>query len=559
MNRIWKTGTSISLVMALGIVTACGSQNTSPGENAQGQPVKSNEAIADPTAKYDPPIEVTTVRAVSNIQFDDGETIDHNAVYDAYEQDLGIKIKNKWVSDKYSEKLKISIASNDIPDFFKVSASELQQLYEADMIMDLTEVFEQYATQTTKDWFRLDGGRQLSTATFDNQLMAIPATDNPYNSSNYLWIRQDWLDKLGLPAPQTMQDVLNIAKEFAVKDPGGSGKNYAFAINGSFIKGGAYDLQGFFNGYHAHPGIWVKDDDGKLIYGTIMPEMKEALKQLQELYNAGLIDPEFSVKDGDKVNELVAANQIGMAYGAFWLSIWPLQAAAVQNKQLVQDWQAFPIVSVDDQPAKSSTDTGVSSYYVISKKAKNPEAVIKIINKWIEVQMNLTDDNKVYMFGKSGIDKSALLWKINPTVFFAQDENLPAGQLLPQAIEAKDPSLIGPNPEMNSRYKRVEQYLAGDTNMWNEWAISKPGGSFAIMHQYHEENRYQMDEFYGTLTPTMLEKKGLLDEKAKEFFTKIIMNSIPVDDFDKFVDEWNKLGGEQMTREVNEWYETVKK
>ncbi|MEH7014338.1 extracellular solute-binding protein [Neobacillus niacini] len=556
MGRLLKMGMYLALIFMLSFVTACADKSS--GVTPQ-QKEKNNDVVTDPMAKYDPPIEVTTVRAVSNIVFDKGETIDDNAVYDAYEKDLGIKIKNKWVSDKYSEKLKLSIASNDIPDFMKVSASELNQLYEADMIMDLTEIFDKYATKATKEWFHLDGGRQLLTATFDDKLMAIPATDNPYNSSSYLWIRKDWLEKLNLSAPKTMDDVFNIIDEFSANNPGGKGKTYSFAINKDFLNSGAYDLQGFFNGYHAYPGSWVKGPDGELMYGTIAPEMKSAIQKLQEMYKEGLIDPEFAVKDADTVNELVVSDQIGMAYGAFWLSIWPLQSAAIQNDKLAQDWQSYPIVSTDDQPAKSGTDNGVGAYFVISKNAKNPEAVMKIINKWIEVQTNLTDENKVYMFGKSGIDKSSLLWKINPTVFFAQDENLAAGKLLPKAIEAKDPSVIGSNPEMISRYKRVEKYLEGDLNMWNEWAISKPGGSFAIMDQYNEENRFQVDEFYGTLTPTMISKKGILDEKANEFYTKVIMNKASIDDFDKFVKEWKKLGGEQMTKEVNDWYKSKKK
>lgn len=559
-KRLMKLSLSILLVSALGAMTACNGSSSNQQQNDSSAPAEQKAgSTIDPMAKYDPPIELTTVRSVSNIKFDEGETIDKNAVYDAYEKDLGIKIKNTWVSDKYGEKLKISIASNDIPDFFRVSASELQQLQEADMIADLTDIFNDYATPTAKEWFNHDGGRQLSTATFNGRLMAIPGTDNPYNSSSYLWIRKDWLEKLGLPKPQTMQDVIKIAEEFAKQNPGGTGKTYAFALNSEYINNGAFDLQGFFNGYHAYPGIWVKDASGQLMNGTIMPEMKQALKQLQDMYKAGLIDPEFAVKDADKENELVVAGNIGMAYGAFWQSIWPLQSAAVQDGKLVQDWEAYPIVSIDDKPAKSATSIGVGSYFVVSKKAKHPEAVMKIVNKWIEVQTNLTDANKVYMFGKSGVDKSALLWKINPTVFFAQDENLPAGTLLPKAIEAKDPSLLGSNPEINSRYKRVEKYLAGDMSMWNEWAISKPGGSFAIMDQYDREKRYQVDEFYGTLTPAMLETQGILDEKTKEAFTKIIMNKVSVDEFDNFVEEWKKLGGEQMTKEANEWYASIKK
>ena len=43
-----------------------------------------------------------------------------------------------------------------------------------------------------------------------------------------------------------------------------------------------------------------------------------------------------------------------------------------------------------------------------------------------------------------------------------------------------------------------------------------------------------------------------------EKFTKIILGHDTVDSFDKFVEDWKKLGGDKITTEVNEWYATTK-
>ena len=43
-----------------------------------------------------------------------------------------------------------------------------------------------------------------------------------------------------------------------------------------------------------------------------------------------------------------------------------------------------------------------------------------------------------------------------------------------------------------------------------------------------------------------------------ESFTKIVLGG-SLDDFDKFVTSWKTLGGDQITKEVNEWYSTVNK
>ena len=54
----------------------------------------------------------------------------------------------------------------------------------------------------------------------------------------------------------------------------------------------------------------------------------------------------------------------------------------------------------------------------------------------------------------------------------------------------------------------------------------------------------------------MSEKLSTLKKQQLTDFTAIIMGK-DIDAFDTFVENWNKLGGEKMTEEVNEWYASV--
>lgn len=84
--------------------------------------------------------------------------------------------------------------------------------------------------------------------------------------------------------------------------------------------------------------------------------------------------------------------------------------------------------------------------------------------------------------------------------------------------------------------------------------VAKPHGSLDIMNQYLTGSRFWFDSFTGAPTATMIAKKSVLDQKEQELYTKIITGKAPIEDFDKFVTEWNSLGGGQMTQEVNDWY-----
>ncbi|MBP1988656.1 extracellular solute-binding protein [Paenibacillus eucommiae] len=559
MNKMKRIPLLCLMMAVMVLVSACGGSPASTSEGTK-KPAATDASTATPEAGKQT-VELTTIRSShKEIKFDAGETMDKNAVYDAYEKELGVAVKNLWVADgaQYEQKLKMSIASNDIPDFMVVSSTQLQQLIEADMIMDISSVYDKTATDATKAFLTKDGGNQMNSAKFGGKLMAIPATDSPFNGSTYLWVRKDWLKQLNLPEPKTMQDVIKISEAFTEQDPGGTGKSFGLTLTKE-LWSPAYGLTGFFNGYKAYPGQWIKNSDGKLVYGSIQPEMKTALKQLQDMFNAGQIDPEFGVKDAAKENELIAGNKLGMAYGAFWLSSYPLAEAAVKDGKLVQDWEAYPIVSIDAQPAKTQVASAAGSYWVISKDCKNPEAVIQILNKWIQIMEAPSDADKVYSFGNSLEDKGQNYWMLNPVLVYSQDQNVQAGELLPKAIEAKDPSLLGDNADRLGRYDHVQKYVSGDASMWFDWAISKPGGTFAIMNQYLKEDRYHFDAFYGAQTPTMTEKNAVLQTKMDEIFMKIIMNQVSVDEFDKFVQEWQNLGGETITKEVNDWYAAVSK
>ncbi|MNO01904.1 hypothetical protein D3C81_2221730 [compost metagenome] len=56
----------------------------------------------------------------------------------------------------------------------------------------------------------------------------------------------------------------------------------------------------------------------------------------------------------------------------------------------------------------------------------------------------------------------------------------------------------------------------------------------------------------------MKAKLDYLNKIENQTFNEIIYGKQPLDSFDSFVTTWNAGGGEQITKEVNEWYDNVK-
>ncbi len=72
-------------------------------------------------------------------------------------------------------------------------------------------------------------------------------------------------------------------------------------------------------------------------------------------------------------------------------------------------------------------------------------------------------------------------------------------------------------------------------------------------------NEGVMTKFQSTPTPTEIERGVDLQKLRDETMIGIITGQKPLSDFDKFVEQWKKLGGDQWTAEVNEWWATQNK
>ncbi|MFS0726764.1 extracellular solute-binding protein [Paenibacillus sp. 1P07SE] len=557
MNK--KTGLSatallLSTVLVLG---ACSTGNNDNGSNTgtNGQPADppaANHAPAEPLGKYDPPIEVSTVRFVNQaFKYDPGKSIDDNIWTDIFRDEYGIEVKNMWVVDEsqYRQKLNISIASGDIPDFMVVNKEEMLRMYESDQLEDLSGLLEDYGSDYLKELLDQDQGAALSTATFDGQLVGIPQmmVNGGVSTGEMIYLRYDWLQKLNLPEPKTIEDVVRIATAFAKEDPDGNGKHdtTGLGLNNELFQGHG-TVKGFFNGFNAYPNMWLEGEGGQLVYGSIQPEVKEALAQLREMYADGVIDQEFTVKPWNKLAEEIAADRLGIAYGTVSDGGHIHKASKENNPDAV--WRIYPIVGANGHEVQPQLGDTANNFYVVKKGAKHPEAMIKLANIYLEhyYLTSYVPDPNPFISRDDGIYPG----KYPPVVIDPLNVNLDAFRQVQEALAAGDGSQLGFPASVH--YDRLTQYAEGDETMWFSTIVFGELGSYSVIDYYEQNGMGIYNKYQGAATKTMSDKMASLDKMQEETFTKIIMGQAPLEAFDKFAEDWKKLGGDQITAEVNE-------
>lgn len=119
------------------------------------------------------------------------------------------------------------------------------------------------------------------------------------------------------------------------------------------------------------------------------------------------------------------------------------------------------------------------------------------------------------------------------------------------------------NAVEQSIYDKVKKWTdEKDETMWGFYRMLGNGGvgeiSQAAIEYYFDNNLWVYNAYRGAPTQTMSGKGSTLETLESEAFVKMIIGKKNIGEFDNFVAEWKKLGGDDVTREVNDWYKNTK-
>jgi len=501
-------------------------------------------AAPDPLGKYNPVIELTSVKATSTSDwFPEGDDINDNPLTRDLENELGIKVKYLWVADQtqYKNKLNLSIASGDIPDYFSVEGDMFKNLLESGVLADLTDVYEQYASSRLKDE-AASFEEGFNSAKQNGKLEAMPLMGFGTIALPIItWVRQDWMDSANLSFPETLDGLVEMAETFMEQHPG----SYGFALEKELTVNSLHTSIGFANAYHAYPGTWIKDDSGKIVYGSIQPEMKQYLKLMQELYKKGLIDKEFGVKDVNKVNEDIVSGKVGIEFGPQWLCFWPAPDAVKADSKAI--WKPYPVPSSDDKPVMYQGGWPVNGYYVVNKECKYPEAIIKMINNIVKGQYEGPPETS------TAAKYPELSWTSAPITFNFPARDYNRHVKMAEAIKTRDTSKLS-TEELISYDQAIDWADNRNPDGYGNYFQLSSEGSYSVIKKLVDGNRLLLTQLRGPMPAEYAEKDASLRKLELDTFTKIIMGAATLDEFDKFVENWKALGGDAATEDINKVY-----
>lgn len=511
--------------------------------------LSSSFALAEESEKYDPPITMSFGTPIDvndaniiNLEKQTGETIYDNRWTRLMKDELGIIVDYAWLApgEQYAQKLRLGMASNSLPDYFRLSDySDLKNMIEAGIVMDMTDIYEEYASPLLKQITEAETDHVFDSMTYEGRLYGIPAKMPSTNAYNHLWIRRDWLKKLGIEEPKTMEDVRKVAEAFATQDPDGNGiaDTRGILLDKNFLT----QAKGLFWGFGAlvqSPTQWIKAEDGTLVYSKVQPEVKNALVFLNEMYNEGLIDMEFAVKDFNKAVEDVVNGKCGMFYGQHW-DAFQLENSIKNDPDA--DWISLPLPTEDGSLARIPATVTVEYAIVTSAGAEHPEGIIKILNKYVETLFGEDNQFDTY-YAEEGLSN---IWNQFP--IYALDSRLD----LQAHLDIKQALADGTTDQLTGVGKSFYDLMNQEDTHAYALMFGPEKTPFDFVAQTYPDN-IVWNEYAGAPTATMATRWTTLEEHLLVNYTKMITGQVPLDSFDSVIEQWNSMGGADVTREINE-------
>lgn len=545
----------VLMVLAALVLSACGPAATptqeplNPPNPEEMPPADAAWLQTDPYRPFPERVTITLVKGgqESASQLPEGETIDNNRALRYIENTLNVDFKFEWIvpSDSYGDKLNLAIASGSIPDIMIVDSQQLEQLTAAGAIEDLTPYIERYANKDILENYAQTKGAALAAATLDGKVMGIPNVQPQADAPVMVFVRQDWLDKLGLKGPKTVDDIEAIARAFIEQDPDGNGVKDTFGITGTLnpvmVPSNLHGFDAIFNAYGAFPGMFYRDAQGKMIYGTVQPETKDALARLAQMYKDGIIDPEFATKDTGKSNEIIAGGKGGIMFGPWWIPWWPLNDSVTNDPNA--DWQPYLIEDKNGQYTFSMGDY-TYSYVVVKKGFSHPEAALKILNIQNDLSYGLNNAPQFYP------NFNEIWTLLFPIPFLIEQPYVVErmGREYQQALDGKlDPATFG--DAMKVEFEQIKTDIANPRQDLPSWSVrmARLDAALLLAQGYNEVRTDPVAKRIYPTDPNWPSLKKLEDE----MILQIITGAKPLDYFDTFVQQWYDNGGTALLEKMN--------
>jgi len=367
------------------------------------------------------------------------------------------------------------------------------------------------------------------TLTEAGEIFGIP-TLTPVRTRNprILLFNQDWMDRLGLENPSTIDELTEVLRAMkAAGDMNGNGEADEIVLTSASLDTIMAATNAAF-GKDIYTGAnYATGEDGVVYPVYTADNQKAQLEWLAMLYEEGILDPEICVMTADLQSQKIAADQVGVVayYASFVVNFSKLTSIGQADPSAAVYNVGLPMTSEFTDAPYMITDASYSNFTAVTTDCENPELACK----WIDT---LYTDPVVMDWRRLGPE--GICWEIKDgemVLCYNEDgttvsvNTYGAGQL----------ALCWIHPEENWSYKFtrpwfLEAYKPFEEVEWKDPSVPKLPGKTDF-----EKELY--DTYYTDV-----------NDGWKEYRDKFVTGELDIEtDWDTYVETMDALGMNELT------------
>ncbi|WP_248924571.1 extracellular solute-binding protein [Paenibacillus hamazuiensis] len=540
MNKRSWTALGLSVAVTAGMLSACsGGGGSSPQGKGSSAAEANTGASGMPIVKEPITLTFFTGKAATN-----GNNFEETLVWKEYAKMTNIKVNFQLVPfENLTEKRNLALASGDYPDAFysaRVSAADLMKYGSQGTFVRLNDLIDKYAPNFKKLLDKYPDLRKGLTMP-DGGIYSFPSFYDPnflpMLIGTPLWVKQEFLDKLGMKEPTTTEEFYQYLKAVKEKDPNGNGQADEIPYAGTGIGPLIEQLRGAWGFGNRGLGHKFVDMDpgkpGELRFFRTDPRYKEVIEYVRKLYAEGLIDKEiFTIK----TSALYANGQKGI----FGATINPNPLTQMNQPGYI-GLGALKGPYGDQMYAHLKVPMVWPGAFVITDKNKYPEATVR----WMDYFFGDEGATFYFMGLKGQTYKEAADGKLE---YVEEITKNPNGLTMDQALAKYITWLGGSYPGYVQ-----EKYFKGSETLPESLAAGKKAQPHAIKEIWNSFNFTEEEtEFMSTVGSD-------IHTYITEMEAKFITGAEPMTEWDKYVATVKKMGLDQYMKIYKQAYDRYNK
>lgn len=515
-----------TFLISVSMLTSCGDKTSDTGLGGSSYLNKTGYPIVD--EKIDLKMLIAQVPGTGRYE--------NMFLFEHMEKLTNIHLDIEAVPDESSaNKLNILLASNELPDI--VCGIKTSQTNETSgKFLNLNPIIEKYAPNISNTFKEIPEFKKNITAP-DGNIYSLGSIVE--KSGLRIWINEQWLKNLNMNKPQNLEELYQVLKAFKDNDPNGNGENDTIPIS-SFINNYYDPLKAIRHAY-GFVGDSLADKismrNGEPVFFEMHPLYKEYLTYVSKLYNEELIDKEYFTQNRQQHYAKFAELKIGISGNAAPFTIL--------KDDEYKDYESMTALTSEFSNVKQweSSQWVAEPKFFVSAQTKYPEAIVR----WVD-----------YFYSEEG----AIMG------FFGPEKGESPGNDCWEWNGDDTWSLITPSEFPSSWNYRLQKITP--TNIPYRYPasfISKkkevPGQQFWMDSMKQEVEQYYTD-LYPRVYFTQSEQNKLtrlyadISNYIQEMNMKFITGIEPISNFNAYINNLRKIGGEEYEAILKDAYARYK-